>query len=284
MSHGVRGLITKSSVAASFRWTPALRYLAHLNGSSSIFHSTKPCSCRWVSSTCILSSITSKHLTPPLHSESMSPMSCPNLPRDEVDELYEKLTTRPTSYSKPVRMYCDVGGVIQPWIESEKDLADRFPEATIITVLPSFFWGETVEMEEVQFWWNAETVELLAALSNSPDVDFVWFSEWDIKAPHTLDSLLGINSLGALSWDRKFSTGEQFKKEAIVEDQRQCPSHFVWIDALANLPVSGGTDVFAADNQNLPASHQHLNVTTNPNTGLTPSQLRIINAWVAEHS
>lgn len=210
-------------------------------------------------------------------------MSCPNLPRDEVDELYEKLSAHPTSYSKPVRMYCDVGGVIQPRVASEKDLAERFPDVTTVAVLPSFFWGETVEMEEVQFWWNAETVELLAALSNSPDVDFVWFSEWDIKAPHTLDNLLGINSLGALNWDRKFSTGEQFKKEAIIEDQRQCPSHFVWIDALANLPISGGMDVFSADNQTLPVSHQHLNVTTNPNTGLTPSQMRIITAWVAEH-
>lgn len=156
------------------------------------------------------------------------------------------------------------------------------------------------------FWWDSEVGARLAALSHSPYVDFVWLTDWRVSAPHALDKLLGINSVGYLDWQRKFSDYNQtFKRHAILEEQEESPSKFIWIDDRANKVIGGAPHIFMhekydydlefddetgdligdiadAFDELIPQS-QFLNVVTDANAGLTLADLDHIEKWVADN-
>lgn len=221
--------------------------------------------------------------------------------RKEFLVLDSKFSVAPSDYTKPIRLYCDVNGVIQPGIRSEEELQKRFPEAKVIDALPHYGWEDPLHYERGQFWWDKEAMDRLAALSKSPHIDFVWLTDWRVSAPYTLDEMLGIKSIGFLDWERKFTDYNQsFKRRAILEEQEKSPSKFIWIDDRANLPYGGAPHPFAdekddyewfdnegneignaadAYEEEIPAS-QFLNVITNNNLGLTLPELDTIEEWI----
>ena len=225
----------------------------------------------------------------------------------ELAELRKTLAVSPDSYTKPVRIYCDVDGVIFPEVRSMDEVAERFPEAVVIETIPANpVWEDPLPLTRMLFWWDKGVVARLAALSHSPNVDFVWLSSWRVSAPHQLDALLGIKSVGYLPWQRKMADyAHAFKREAVLEDQKASPSDFVWIDDHANIPWGGIPHVFAEENDDFEFEYdddlnligdeseaythlipqdRFLSVVTSARSGLTGEELDMIEAWVAEHA
>jgi hypothetical protein len=228
-----------------------------------------------------------------------SPLTISN---KEYYKIETKLSVGPFDYTKPLRLYCDVNGVIQPGVRSEEELQERFPDAIEIDVLPHHSWEDPLHLDRGMFWWDKEVIDRLAALSRSPHVDLVWLTDWRVSAPYSLDSLLGIESIGFLDWQRKFTDYNQsFKRRAIIEEQEQSPSKFIWVDDRANLPYGTAPHPFSeekddydwqfddegneiGDNadayeESIPAS-QFLNVITDNNRGLTMEELDTIEKWI----
>lgn len=62
---------------------------------------------------------------------------------EEYTEIFEKLSVKPNQYSKPIRVYCDVDGVIQPYIYDEKDLEPLDEKAELS--FHRYKWADEVE-------------------------------------------------------------------------------------------------------------------------------------------
>lgn len=221
--------------------------------------------------------------------------------REEFLKLDNKFRVSPSDYTKPIRLYCDVNGVIQPGMRSQEELNERYPDAQVIDALPHYGWEDPLHYERGKFWWDIEAMDRLAALSRSPHIDFVWLTDWRVSAPYTLDEMLGIKSIGFLDWERKFTDHNQsFKRRAIIEEQEVSPAKFIWIDDRANLSYGGAPHPFADEKDDyeweydkegnesnsseayeelIPAS-RFLNVITNNNLGLTLPELDTIEKWV----
>jgi hypothetical protein len=113
---------------------------------------------------------------------------------------------------------------------------------------------------------------------------------------------LGIQSIGFLDWERKFSDYNQvFKRYAILDEQKESSSKFIWVDDRANRPYGGAPHVFSEEKDGyeweydengdivgdvsdgytdlIPAS-QYLNVITDNNAGLTLQELDMIEKWI----
>lgn len=221
---------------------------------------------------------------------------------EEYMKLNAHFSTKPSSYTKPIRLYLDVDGVIKPSVRSKEELDARFPQAVELDVLPPYSWLDPLPLKRGLFYWDKEAIARLAALSHSPHVDIVWLTDWRVSAPHALDELLGIKSVGFLDWERKFSDYNQsFKRVAIQDEQKESPSKFVWVDDRANMPYGGASHPFAQENDDfdwdyddegnvvggiadayydvIPAA-QYLNIVTNPVTGLTLDDMSNIEKWV----
>lgn len=228
--------------------------------------------------------------------------SQPTITQEEYRTLSSQLSVSPSSYTKPIRIYMDVDGVIKPTVRSKEELGERFPHSVELDVLPPYTWHDPLTLSRGLFWWDKEVIERLAILSRSPHIDFVWLTDWRVSAPHALDSILGIKSVGYLDWERKFSDYSQtFKRVAIREEQEESPSKFIWVDDRANQPRGDAPHVFAYDNDDyewefddegepigdtseayydeIPAS-QYLNVITDENEGLTLADIILIEEWV----
>jgi hypothetical protein len=221
---------------------------------------------------------------------------------EEYMKLDAHYSVKPSSYTKPIRLYLDVDGVIKPSVPNKAEVKDLFPHAVEIDVLPPFSWQNPLPLHRGLFYWDKEVIERLAALSHSPHVDVVWLTDWRVSAPHSLDELLGIKSVGFLEWERKFSDYSQaFKRVAIQDEQEESSSKFIWIDDRANLPYGDAPHPFAIENDDfewefdeegnllsgdteayhdaIPAS-QFLNVITDKYTGLTHDDMETIEKWV----
>lgn len=186
--------------------------------------------------------------------------------RKAVLDLMEYFSVKPSDYTKPIRLYVDVNGVVEP-IATEEELAKGDLEIAEIDAIPNLSWEDEVTLNHGRFWWNKPVIERLAALSRHPKVDFVWLTDWRVGAPHALDPLLGIESVGYLDWQRKFSDyGQSFKRVAIEEEQEEAPSKFIWVDDRANEYEIEDVD--------------YLNIVTNGRIGLTMAEMDIIEAWV----
>lgn len=221
---------------------------------------------------------------------------------EEYSKFDAQFSTKPSDYTKPIRFYCDVDGVIKPGVRSQEELDRRFPNAVEIDVLPPFSHLNPLPLHKGRFWWDEQVIDRLAALSRSPHVDFVWLTDWRVSAPHALDKLLGIQSIGFLDWERKFSDYNQvFKRYAILDEQKESSSKFIWVDDRANRPYGGAPHVFSEEKDGyeweydengdivgdvsdgytdlIPAS-QYLNVITDNNAGLTLQELDMIEKWI----
>lgn len=234
--------------------------------------------------------------------DSKSPLT---ITQEEYSKLTAKFSVTPSSYTKPIRLYMDVDGVVKPSVKSQEELDTRFPNAVEIDVLPHYSWENPMNLWRGKFWWNEEVVARLAELSRSPHIDFVWLTDWRVSAPTTLDELLGIESIGYLDWQRKFSDYSQsFKRVAIQEEQEESPSKFIWVDDRANIPYGDAPHVFADENDDyeweyddegepvgdtsdayydqIPAS-RYLNVITDKYQGLTIADIDSIEEWVKKN-
>ena len=151
--------------------------------------------------------------------------------------MLENFAVNPADYSKPLRLYADVDGVLSPFIKNEEALASHSPQQSVmvekwtsggyVTGLMDFQWDEFVASKYVEW-------------SKHPLVDFVWLTSWRKNAPQALDPLLGVDSLGYLPWDKKFTDYSQtFKGVAVLEDQKANPSSFIWLDDMANVTHDG---------------------------------------------
>lgn len=234
--------------------------------------------------------------------DSKSPLT---ITQEEYKGLISKFSVFPSSYTKPIRIYMDVDGVIKPSVKSEEELNERFPNAVEIDVVPHYSWDDPMNLLRGKFWWNEDVVARLAKLSRHPHIDFVWLTDWRVSAPTALDELLGIHSLGYLDWQKKFTDYNQFfKRVAILDEQKEAPSKFIWVDDRANIPDSGAPHVFSEEKDDyewefndegeptggtseaytdvIPPS-QYLNVITDKYEGLTLANLEKIEEWVAKN-
>lgn len=234
--------------------------------------------------------------------DSKSPLT---ITQEEYRKLVTKFAVTTSSYTKPIRIYMDVDGVVKPSVKSLEELAERFPNAVEIDVLPHYSWDDPMNLLRGKFWWDAEVVARLAELSRSPHIDFVWLTDWRVSAPTALDELLGIQSIGYLDWEKKFSDYSQaFKRVAILDEQEESPSKFIWVDDRANFPRGGAPHVFADENDDyewefddegepigdaskayydqIPPS-QYLNVITDKYQGLTIDAIVSIEEWVKKN-
>src|SRR6478736_5933195 len=94
--------------------------------------------------------------------------------RAEWLEIDSQLSVSASSYTKPFRLYCDVDGVIKPSLREKEDFERFGPMAIEIDVFPPLDWRDPIQLEKTTFYWDAEVIERLAALSKSPHIDFVW--------------------------------------------------------------------------------------------------------------
>jgi hypothetical protein len=233
---------------------------------------------------------------------------------EEYQELLEKYTAGPDKYTKPIRIYVDVDGVIMPFINSQEDLDALDGRDTItITNGHSIFYGDAVELDTGLFVYNKFVAEKLSEWSHRDDVDFIWLTSWRVNAPYALDAILNINSVGYLPWDRRRSDyNHAFKRVAIENEQKVSPSKFIWLDDFANkqmykdIPVftrgyyeghfertpngefneftgSWEQDYIQGDfivEKEFIAPEQYLSITTDSYVGLSQENIAVIDAWL----
>jgi hypothetical protein len=137
----------------------------------------------------------------------------------EHRSVSENRAVYPGAYTKPFRVYCDVDGVVMPFITSQESI-DQLDGSGDITVFN--YTGYGFEKVNDRFYFKKKTAEFLSELSHRDDVDFVWLTAWRENAPYALDALLGVESVGYLDWKIKRSDfSHRGKGEAILEDQKK---------------------------------------------------------------
>lgn len=215
---------------------------------------------------------------------------------DNVNELYNKikeLSVNPGNYMKPVRIYMDVDGVVIPLkAYNDQDRPSTALKEAEISVFPPYSF--TSEMRRIRVAYNEFAAQKLSEWSHRDDVDFIWLTSWRVNAPNALDELFNIKSVGYLPWDLKMSDyNGSFKRIALMEEQEEYPSDFVWVDDTSNStdrfdsPEELFTD-FSHWNEEeqkseyklIVPSERYLNVTTNSYTGLTSEDADRVDAWL----
>jgi hypothetical protein len=159
-----------------------------------------------------------------------------SITHEEYKELDDKLKAGPHKYTKRIRMYVDVDGVVMPFIYSQEDL-DKLDGQDTINVLNTNKWygSDDTDIISGRFVYNKFVAAKLSEWSHRDDVDFIWLTSWRINAPYALDEHLNIKSVGYLPWDKKMSDyNHAFKRVAIAEEQAEFPSKFIWLDDFAN--------------------------------------------------
>jgi hypothetical protein len=153
-------------------------------------------------------------------------------------ELDQKLKAGPEKYTKRIRIYVDVDGVIMPIIRTQKDLDQCGGKSPIKTLSfpPQYYEGDRVNIiQDGIFAYKKRVAEQLSEWSHRDYVDLVWLTSWRINAPYALDELLNIKSVGYLPWAKhRGDYNHSFKGLAIEEDQKASPSKFIWLDDFAN--------------------------------------------------
>lgn len=158
-----------------------------------------------------------------------------SLTEEEYWDLRNNLVTGPEKYTKPIRIYCDVDGVVMPFINDQEDLDRLDGDATIQITTWQGFGSDTINITESRFLYHKAVAAKLSEWSHRDDVDFIWLTAWRFNAPYSLDKLLNIKSSGFMEWDEKRSDYNQaFKRFAIEEEQKVSPSKFIWLDDIAN--------------------------------------------------
>lgn len=171
---------------------------------------------------------------------------------NELSPIYNKLEVNPKNYSKPVRIYCDIDGVLAPFPEFSKEAIqnyyDNHVELTEDDVLnKDKLINKAIELpqrysldfdlplfEKTSTSYSDEAVKIVRELAEI--TDFIWLTSWREFAPLTWDRYFDIESIGYLYWEQKMSDyNHTFKGVAVIEDQKKYPSKkFIWIDDHAN--------------------------------------------------
>ena len=204
----------------------------------------------------------------------------------------------PDNYTKPIRLYFDVDGVVSPFFLTDSMRAAHKPAETVRIERTM---GYNHEEQDYRFEWLDFVAEKIAEWSKLDSVDFVWLTTWDKNAPKVLDPLLGIESIGYLPWIKKMGDhSHSFKKRAVEDDQGAYPSKFVWVDDLAT-QTYGDEGLFEDEDfeefkkskfyipepgDDLPkiTADQYLAITPNKYVGLTHEHIASIEAFIAKWS
>jgi hypothetical protein len=200
----------------------------------------------------------------------------------------EKLT-------KPIRIYCDIDGVVKPFSIPDDANVDAS------TMVKYFFQDPTLGdmwVEEMEFRYRQTVVDKLAEWSHRDDVDFIWLTAWRESAPYALDEEFGIQSVGYLPWVHRFSDREhRMKGAALLENQAASPSQFVWLDDFANKQDFAGVPYFThgfltqpdgddeaapvfVEEETLIDPERYLSITTDSWVGLRDADLATIKSWL----
>jgi hypothetical protein len=197
-------------------------------------------------------------------------------------QLVDSVTVNPDEYSKPIRFYVDIDGVFLPF--SSKDNSS-YTATSIFLKEDNNVHPPIEENEQMTFRYNSYVAEKFSEWSYHDKIDFVWLTAWRHQAPAALDPAFNIHSLGFLPWEKKLSDYNQaFKSIALREDQEQYPSHFVWIDDVANIRREYDEKPFFDPEENgfhtpIP-SDRYMSITTDSYEGLTLPQIERIDNWV----
>jgi hypothetical protein len=225
----------------------------------------------------------------------------------EYQAIVESLAVKPESYTKPIRIYCDVDGVVMPFIAGQEEYDRLDGKNEIVTyehVYADYLITEdSTKTNTTVFAYNKFVAEKLAEWSKRDDVDFVWLTAWKHNAPFALDEILGVESVGHLPWNlRRSDYTHKGKGHAIRNEQEENPSQFVWIDDFANkvndyyepgLDYFSSVDYIIEDDDDDTAegirtvSHRihpdrYLAITTESYSGLTIPELTRIDEWIEE--
>ena len=172
---------------------------------------------------------------------------------EEFWALHQKLVTGPDKYTKPIRVYCDVDGVIMPFINEQEDIDRLDGDATIKVTTHHGFTNGLVNVVEGRFLYSKAVAAKLSEWSHREDVDFIWLTAWRFNAPYALDELLNIKSSGFMEWNNSPSDYNQvFKRIAIEDEQKISPSKFIWLDDLANKTRDYAGGSYAVDSEPIP--------------------------------
>lgn len=215
-----------------------------------------------------------------------------SITRTELRAFMAALTVKRSAYSKPVRIYCDMDGVVQPLVSIDAmENPSDYVQMEVKVIPPNTGWADEVELVTTTFSYNKAIVERLSALSHSPLVDFVWHTSWRINAPLVMDAALNIKSVGFLDWQMKLGDhSHYFKTVAIEEEQAESPSPYIWIDDHANVTYNDENDeppckwVLDEEDEAEATPVEHLIVTPAGRTGLISDEMDLIESWVQEHA
>jgi len=239
---------------------------------------------------------------------------------DEYHSLVSSLTIDPSKLTAPIRLYVDVDGVLLPFIRNEEEL-NEFSSVIKTSILNSDFNKNFTESFHYHPY-HKKVIERVAQLSKNPMIDFVFLTSWNFNAVRSIAKSFGIETAGFLPWALKMSDHNQsFKGVAIERLEEKSPSHFVWIDDLANrvrdpsmshyfshypdLRYDSETGEFASisyeeykeyeklhtfskwtiEDENAVEPYRipknsYLSITTNSYSGLTMSELDVIEEWI----
>lgn len=171
------------------------------------------------------------------------------LTAEEYMALHAELVTGPDKYTKPIRIYCDVDGVIMPFINEQEDIDRLDGDAMINVTTRHGFGNDAINLVPSRFLYSKAVAAKLSEWSHRDDVDFIWLTAWRFNAPYALDELLNIRSSGFMEWEEKRSDYNQvFKLIAIEDEQKVSPSKFIWLDDLANKTRYYDNDDMAVEN------------------------------------
>jgi hypothetical protein len=220
--------------------------------------------------------------------------------KKEIDRLHIELMTDSESYTKPIRIYCDVDGVIRPYIHRDTP-EEELPslESAEIEIFNLRGFAEWDKKSTGMFSYSKTAADSLSVLSHRDDVDFVWLTSWKVNAPYALDELLDIKSVGFLDWQQQISAFEHAPRGwSIMDDQELSPSRFIWIDDVANKRAfhydnEGNALPYFSDKKYVDSDegpgyylthridpNKYLTITTDKYTGLTKEEYRQTLKWI----
>lgn len=213
-------------------------------------------------------------------------------------KITKKLAVTPSRYKKPIRIYCDIDGVVKPirWDDNPGDNEDL--KYVQVPMFRSEFYTNNLHHEPHDFGYNPAVVAKLSEWSKRDDVDFVWLTAWRENAPYALDDILDIDSIGFLRWNYRDNDTTHFEKGvALAADQKKNPSKFLWFDDFANKRDYEDVPYFTrgfltqpdGDNEAEPvfeteeviiAPERYMAITTSPKDGLSLAETQLVDAWL----
>lgn len=186
---------------------------------------------------------------------------------DRFEHIRNTSMILPGRLKAPLRVYCDVDGVVKPF---GKDECDSQVSVKVFDTGEYYSNGSIYDGVN-PLWFHKDRMELLSEVSHMAEVDFVWLTAWKFNAPYALDEVLGIKSAGWLDWSVEFDDyGTGAGKMRAIQNlhKTDAPEGFVWLEDDANkFPRFAGN---------------FLNFQVDPFLGLTVNEIELVKLWVDE--